>query len=95
MDMSTKRDVRCMCAEVQWMTFAGDCPVHRTPRPGEGVEESLLARIQELRAENERLRAERDRFESRVVDYVHALGQLRALIDKHNDECRECPVIDA
>jgi hypothetical protein len=26
-------------------------------QPGEGVEESLLARIQELRAENERLRA--------------------------------------
>ena len=52
-------------------------------------------RVQELRAENERLRAARIACEQQFQEKVARITLLEALIDTHNDECRECPVIES
>jgi hypothetical protein len=51
--------------------------------------EALHARLRESEAEN-------DRWQKKLtVDAWPEIERLRALIDKHNDECRECPVIES
>lgn len=53
------------------------------------------ARIAHLEAENARLReVEIKSLEAECVAHIETIEQLRALIAKHNDECRECPVIE-
>ena len=61
------------------------------PLPGEGVEESLLNRINELRTENERLRANNERLLKAAYglqDDVEALQQQRAELILKNERLR-------
>jgi hypothetical protein len=48
----------------------------------------------ELRAEVERLTLADRQWADHVKRLSEEVERLRALIDKHNDECRECPVIE-
>ena len=52
----------------------------RSTKPGEGVEESLLARIQELRAENEQLR---EAFENSEAACLIQIQMARTEDDVH------------
>lgn len=67
--------------------------------------ESLVAAGRQFAATEEHWQAENGKL---LVELTHRVGweerclraeaeirRLRALIDKHNDECRECPVIEA
>jgi FtsZ-binding cell division protein ZapB len=57
--------------------------------------EQYASDLVQARAENERLRdVEIVSLEAEIRSHVDEIERLRALIDKHNDECRECPVIE-
>ena len=48
---------------------------------------SMCDEVQALRAAQTAILEQNERFATELT-------RLRALIDKHNDECRECPVIE-
>lgn len=48
----------------------------------------LLAEVERLRAAQTAILEQNERFATELT-------RLRTLIDKHNDECRECPVIES